>query len=353
MGGWTGDGRYFVFQSDDAGGDIYAIREAPSWLRRQSRPVRLTFGPLRFEAPGSSPDGRRLYAWGTIGRQMLLRYDAGARRFVPHLGGMSASQVAVSLDGQWLAWIRLPDRTLWRGRADGTHRLQLTGPSLVAQHPRWSPDGHRIVFTAAPSGNPKTVRVVSADGGEPEELAGWPKGLLEGPETDLWDPCWLADGRSIVFSALAVIQPGIFRVDGKTRQVSRLPGTEDLQYPKCGPQGQVLAMVRPRTQAGPRAEFRVLWPRRTDWEAVGPVDGAAYANWARDGESIIGLNEAALRVERRSLRTGRVEVMADVHDLRLDTVAGTTWMGLGPDDVPLVVEDQSTSDLYALDWEAP
>jgi hypothetical protein len=46
-------------------------------------------------------------------------------------------------------------------------------------------------------------------------------------------------------------------------------------------------------------------------------------------------------------------MLADVHELRLDTVAGTSWMGLGPGDVPLVVEDQSTSDLYALDWEAP
>jgi hypothetical protein len=29
------------------------------------------------------------------------------------------------------------------------------------------------------------------------------------------------------------------------------------------------------------------------------------------------------------------------------------WMGLGPGDVLLVVEDQSTSDLHALDWDAP
>ncbi len=132
-----------------------------------------------------------------------------------------------------------------------------------------------------------------------------------------------------------------------------MPGSEDLQFPKCGPQGQILALVRPKTQAGPRAEYRVLWPGRNDWEAVGPFAGLAYPSWAHDGESIIGVNPAAERIERRSLRTGRVEVVADVHDLRLDTIAGTHWMGLGPDDAPLVTEDLSTSDLYALDWEAP
>jgi hypothetical protein len=29
------------------------------------------------------------------------------------------------------------------------------------------------------------------------------------------------------------------------------------------------------------------------------------------------------------------------------------WMGLAPDDAPLVTRDLSTGELYALDWEAP
>jgi hypothetical protein len=354
QGGWTGDGRYFVFQpQEEAGGDIHAVRESISWPWGQSRPLRLTFGPLRFDAPGSSPDGKRLFAWGTIERQQILRYDAGARRFAPYLGGAPANQMATSPDGQWLTWIRLPDRTLWRGRADGTQRLQLTAPPLVAQHPRWSPAGRRIAFAAAAPGQPKTVRVISADGGEPELLAGWPKGLVEGAETDLWDPCWLGDGRTVVFSALLAWQAGLFRADVETREVSPLPGAEDLQFPKCGPQGQILAVAQPRTGAGPQVEYRVLWPGRTEWADVGPSAPLAYPSWARDGESIIGLNPMAHRIERRSLRTGRVDVLADVHELRLESIDGTPWMGLGPDDAPLVTEDLSTSDLYTLDWEAP
>jgi Tol biopolymer transport system component len=350
MGGWTGGGRYFVFPRDD---DIYAAREGARWPWQRALPERLTLGPLRFEAPGSSLDGRRLFAWGTLERQRLLRYDAGARRFAPYLGGAPASQVDASPDGEWLAWIRVPDGTLWRARADGTERLQLTAPPLVAQHPRWSPDGRRIVFAGSPPHQVSTIEAVPAEGGEPEVLAGWPKGLLEGPESDLWDPCWLGDGRTVVFSAVMASQPGVFRVDVDSRQVSRVSGAGDLQFPKCGRQGQILAMVRPREQSASQAEFRVLRPGHAAWENVGPISGGAYASWSRDGESIIGLNEVAQRIERRSLRTGRVEVLADVRDLRLDWVGGARWMGLGPGDVPLVVEDLSTSDLYALDWEAP
>jgi eukaryotic-like serine/threonine-protein kinase len=350
MGGWTGDGRYFVFQGE---GDIYAAREGLRWSWAPSSPVRLTFGPLRFDAPGSSLDGRRLFAWGTLERKRLLRYDAGARRFAPFLGGASASQVDVSPDGHWLAWIRVPDRTLWRARSDGTERLQLTAPPLVAQHPRWSPDGHRIVLTAAPPNQPLVVQVISPEGGVPEILAGWPAGLLEGRPSHLWDPCWVSDGRSVVFSAVTASQPGLFRVDVESRQVSRLSGAEDLQFPKCGRQGQVLAMVRPRVQSVSQAQFRVQRPGHAEWENVGPISGGSYANWSRDGESVIGLNEVAERIERRWLRTGRVEVLADVRDLRLAWVGGARWMGLGPGDVPLVTQDLSTSDLYALDWEAP
>jgi Tol biopolymer transport system component len=349
-GRWSADGRHFIFRRE---ADIYAAREVPRWHWQRSPPLRLTFGPLKFEAPGSSLDGRRLFAWGTLDRQQLLRYDAGARRFVPYLGGAPASEVVASPDDQWLVWIRVPDGSLWRARADGTERLQLTAPPLVAQLPRWSPDGRRIVFTASSPNQVKTVQMVSAEGGEPEVLAGWPKGLLEGPESDLWDPCWLADGRTVVFSTVMAIQPGLFRVDVETHKVSRLPGADDLQFPKCGRQGQILAMVRPKTQGGARAQFRVLGPGRIEWENVGPISGGAYANWSRDGESIIGLNVSSQRIERRWLRAGRVEALADVRELRLTWVGGAPWMGLGPGDVPLVVEDLSTSDLYALDWEAP
>jgi hypothetical protein len=29
------------------------------------------------------------------------------------------------------------------------------------------------------------------------------------------------------------------------------------------------------------------------------------------------------------------------------------WLGLGPDDAPLLLKDTGTQDVYALDWKAP
>ena len=68
-GSWTRDGRHFVFQSThNLRSDIWAIRENPGLLRKpQPTPVQLTSGPLSFEGPQPSYDGRKIFAVGCSG----------------------------------------------------------------------------------------------------------------------------------------------------------------------------------------------------------------------------------------------------------------------------------------------
>jgi hypothetical protein len=86
---------------------------------------------------------------------------------------------------------------------------------------------------------------------------------------------------------------------------------------------------------------------------AGGVPGNTYANWTRDGQSLIGLNSSEPCIERFSLATRRSEVIADLRGLTLATQEGVRWMGLDATDAPLVTRDATTVDLYALDWEAP
>ena len=46
-----------------------------------------------------------------------------------------------------MTYASYPEGNLWRSRADGSDRLQLTFPPLRAGLPRWSPDGKQIAFT--------------------------------------------------------------------------------------------------------------------------------------------------------------------------------------------------------------
>ena len=68
---------------------------------------------------------------------------------MPFLGGISAEFLDFSKDGQWVAYVSYPEGTLWRSKADGSERLQLTFGPDSAIMPRWSPDGKAIIFGEA------------------------------------------------------------------------------------------------------------------------------------------------------------------------------------------------------------
>ena len=82
-----------------------------------------------------------------------------------------------------------------------------------------------------------------------------------------------------------------------------VPGTERMQYPKCSPRGDVLAMGRP-PEGMAEAPYWAFFVDRGRWERLGfmPI---GYPNWSRDGQSFTGLNGVSRRIERWSRATGR------------------------------------------------
>ena len=126
-GTWTPDGRYYIFQSyRDGASNIWIMPDGSSlWRKSSPTPVQLTTGPLQFFIPLSSTDGKKVFVLGVQPRAELVRYDAKSGELVPYMGGISASDVDFSRDGQWMTYVSLPDETLWRSKIDGSERLQL------------------------------------------------------------------------------------------------------------------------------------------------------------------------------------------------------------------------------------
>ena len=95
-GKWTADGRYFVFQNDQDGRtDLWAMPESGFlWKNAGRRTIQLTAGPLQFETPVPSKDGKQIFAIGNLGRTEIVRYDLRNRHFVPYLPGNSADGLA-------------------------------------------------------------------------------------------------------------------------------------------------------------------------------------------------------------------------------------------------------------------
>jgi eukaryotic-like serine/threonine-protein kinase len=345
-GNWTPDGHYFVFQSTHNGKtQIWAMSEKGSLLRKtNSEPTELTTGPLSYFTPVVSVDGKKLFAIGSQLRGELGRFNQKTSQFEPYLSGISAEGVEFSRDGQWVTYSTYPEGSLWRSRADGSERLQLTFPPLRTLLPRWSPDGKQIVFTGVIHGQGLKTYLVKATGGAPERIT--PEDRNEG------DVNWSPDGNSIVYWSSASWPPGndltISILDLQTRKVSIVPGSEQLFSPHWSPDGRYIAAM---PSVGPGL---MLFDFKTQkWVELARI-GASFPNWSRDGNYIYfhtwGSDLALYRVR---ISDRKLEKVVSLKGVRLTIGEVGTWCGLGPDDSPLVLRDVGSQEIYALDLQLP
>jgi hypothetical protein len=144
-GRWSSDGKYYFYV---IGRDVWVLSEQRSLFGKIEIgiPAQLTFGPITYGPLTPSVNGKELFVVGVQPRVGLVRYARDSKQFVPFLGGISAGELEVSPDGQWVTYTTFPESDLWRSKLDGTARLQLTFPPINAHEPRWSPDGKKILL---------------------------------------------------------------------------------------------------------------------------------------------------------------------------------------------------------------
>jgi Tol biopolymer transport system component/predicted Ser/Thr protein kinase len=348
-GRWTGDGRYYVFESGTGqASDIFALPDSTSIFRKASAtPTPLTTGPILYSAALPDLAGRKLYVQGGQPRGELVRYDAASKQFVPFLGGISASDVAFSRDGKWAAYVTVPGNTLWRSRVDGSERLQLTYPPMTASLPVWSPDGTQVAYISGQAGKPWKIFLVSAQAGSPEELL--PENISE------IDATWSADGTQLAFGRHSNTNAGninIQLVDMKTRQASTLPGSTGLFSPRWSPDGRYLA-----ASSVEGSKKLMLYDFRTQkWsEWLTEANNVSYPSWSADSRYVYYDNLATENPKCRRAKLGEnhPEELFSLNSLRRYMGPWGEWGGMGPDDSRLFVRDVSTQDIYALDVDFP
>ena len=342
-GAWTSDGRYFLFSSRKAGEEgIWAVRERTGWFQRGSgKPVLLSTGPLNYVCAVPSRAGKQIFVTGEQTQAELTRYDTGSGQFVPFLGGVPAEHLSFSSDGQWVAYVTYPDGELWRSKVDGSQKLRLASGvrALLAD---WSPDGKRISFVAR---QPKVaLQVISMDGGTPESL---PMG-----DSPTLAHSWSPDGNTMVLGEWIGTKAPVLRLlDLKTRQVSIVPGSEDLFYPIWSPDGRYIAAD---AWGGPRNGTWIYNVSTHDWKRLPLVD-YGYWSWSHDSkyiyyDAILGKDAEVMRLR---VADGQIEKVANLTGIRRVQGAFSEWFGLGPGDTPVLLRNTGNQQVYALDWEAP
>ena len=347
-GEWSPDGRYYFFETRRNGQSrIWALPERHSFWTKRPAPVPLTTVPPNFYMGQPSEDGKKLFVTAAEPRAELVRFDSSSRQFVPFLSGISAGDVEASRDGRMLTYVRYPEHTLWRSKADGSEAAQLTGPSLTATLPHWSPDSSRIAFSGSRPSRPWNIFLIPVAGGPADQLT-------SGTVSDL-DPTWSPDGSTIAYGQTRVEggkqTVSIQLLDLASRRSTTLAGTDGICCPRWSPDGRYLLASHADYSDILLYEFA-----SRKWTVIakglGPI---GYMEWTDGGRSILfdTLEVQEPAFYRLRLSDLHLYTIVKIGDVRRYFGPFGPWTGIAPDGSPLLVRDISNEEIYSLDLQLP
>ena len=220
-GVWSADGSSYIFQATESNPTtvttLWALPEAGNGQQSATEPVQLTGGPMSFGNPWPGADGKKIWALGVSPMGEIVQFDIAHQKFSQVLSGISATDLDFSPDGQWVAYVSIPDGTLWRSRADGSDRLPLTRPPQRIVLPRWAPDNKTIAYVTMKTGAPSQIMLVSLDGGKPSPMRAENRGQI--------DANWSADGKKILYGDVhGSSELSIHLLDLNRHEVATIPG---------------------------------------------------------------------------------------------------------------------------------
>lgn len=322
--------------------DLWATADHSSFLRGAPQPVRLTNGPISYGAGTISRDGKQVFVIGEKRRGELVRYDPKLHDFVPYLGGISALSITFSRDGKWAAYLSYPDHTLWRSRADGSERLQLTFSPQVAIEPRISPDGTRVAYQ-----DPDNVAyVISMNGGTPRKLS-----------DNAQAPDWSPDGNLLAVSSTVsgkrLGEKGSTEariIDLRSGNVATVPDSQGKGGPWFVTQDMLLAASEDSSK------FFLFDFKSGTWSDLAE-DPSTFPAWTMspDGRYLYcttaGNEPKALRIR---IADHSVENIVSLKNFRYtsDPDEGID-IGITPDGSALLTRDVGTQEVYSLTVKWP
>jgi Tol biopolymer transport system component len=306
---------------------------------------------VEYDSLLPSRDGRQLFLISRHSSSELLRYDPVSKSFAPYLPTIRAGDVDFSLDGKWMAYVRLPDRTLWRSRPDGSNATQLTVSGAEAYSPHWSPDGKFIAYMSISAQSRYKACVVPVDGGRSEELN--PAAEEEGT------PTWSRDGNVLAFGDTVHVghasKMAIHLFDLRNHELSTLPGSYGLWTPRWSPDGRyIVALALGDETKGQltNCPSLLLYDLRTRrWITLANIWYIASHVWTPDSQYVYFLVYAPEpQLYRVSVATKRVEVVTRSMGF---AGLGGDWIGVAPDGSPLIIGYTRIDEIYALDVQWP
>ena len=201
------------------------------------------------------------------------------------LAGVNALFPSIAPAGDQLAFVRLlHDEDIYR-LEPGRAARPVARSSAFEGMPAYAPDGRRIAFCSARSGDAMEIWIADADGSSPTQLTHI-RGGFQG------DPAWSPDGRLIAFHSSGPSEepPHIWTVDsegGSPHQVTQ--GTGDQMSPTWSRDGEWIYF------SWSRSDGRDIWRVRVRTGATERVTqgGGFIARESADGRTLFYISKSA------------------------------------------------------------
>ncbi len=264
---WSPDGSKIVFTSGRDRGDNSQNREIYLMNADGTNQRRLTFSPAEYlnQDPQFSPDGTKI---------VFTVYDNDDNEIkILNLADMSVMAVTDTDDFEYTPeWSPDGSRIIFSDgdsiytiEPNGMNRTLLLNRLDPVNHPSYSPNGQKIVYSMQESGG-ENIYVADADGSNSLRVSTAALGNYSN------EPAWSPDGTQIVFVGFRNNDHHIFTVNADGTQETEIVGNENEFF--YNPSWQPTCATTPNVPGG-----FVSW-----WRAEGNADDS---NGMNDG-SIVG-----------------------------------------------------------------
>jgi DNA-binding winged helix-turn-helix (wHTH) protein/Tol biopolymer transport system component len=309
MGLWFSIGLFgaAIFSASETGDLAYSLFEPPQyqfgWVDRDGKPLSDVGAPAPFITFDLSPDGKRLAAAKSRGRQLNL--------WVHDLDRIASSQIEF-----------LPSRQL---------------------DPRWAPDGRRVASSSWREDGPLRILEIGLDGNETVVL-----------EEQAFVDDWSNNGQYLLYRGRGLLALPLFG-DRKPILVRPLAaGVSNFDQARFSPDARLIAYNS--TESGRHEVYVVRFPPTGQHQQIS-LDGGVQPIWRSDGKELyyLGLdgNLFAVEIDEATIGAGtpRPLFRAPVGPVRSEveqyaTLDGTRFLVLKP------IERQPRPINVVINWPA-
>ena len=283
---------------------------------------------------------RLLVVQSSLAKYELTEFEPQSRAFRPFLPGVDGIHVDFSPDRQSIAYMRMPDQSLWVSKADGSlaHRISTPAVSEI-ELPRWSPDGKWIAFMAREPNRPWRILLVNPDGSHLHEASR--------TNDNQGAPTWSPDSAHLVYANLKCEEEGtcaVHDIDLASGNVTTIPGSAGLTTARSSPNGHFIAALHHQ-----RHQIS-LWSRETgQWKTLTENINGDDLVWSRDSGSLYASRSPSGQPEivRISLKDGKLETVVNFSDFKKLTGSLNSWFNFTPQGSILFTHILASDEIYA------